>query len=466
MKIITRFAPSPTGYLHIGGARTALFNYLFAKNQKGDFLIRIEDTDKIRSKEIYEKQIIHTLNWLGLDFNNKFIKQSDNINLHIKIANKLLEKGFAYKCYCSEEEINEQKEICKKKGIQYIYNRKWREPKNLRIPDNVSPVIRFKSKISGSTVIKDLVQGDRNIANSTIEDFIILRKDYSPTYQLSATVDDHEMKISHIIRGDDHMINSFKQKQIYEAMGWEIPQFAHIPLIHSKDGKKLSKRDASSTIDEYIKEGYLPDAIRNYLLRLGWSYKDKEIFNMEESIKLFNLENIGKSPSKLDIERIKSINIEYIKSFNDDNLFQQFQEYLKKFYSDIKIAPEIILKIKQSIYFLKNNASSLKNIYNNAEYIFNYNKMSKEFQFAPNDQQIKIINTLVAKLVKNKSINKDVLKKIIDEVIQENKIKFKEFGQPVRMCLICSSKGPSITDIIGSIGLDETIIRLKKYINN
>ena len=243
----------------------------------------------------------------------------------------MLEKGFAYKCYCSEEEINEQKEICKKKGIPYIYNRKWREPKNLRIPDNVSPVIRFKSKISGSTVIKDLVQGDRNIANSTIEDFIILRKDHSPTYQLSATVDDHEMKISHIIRGDDHMINSFKQKQIYEAMGWEIPQFAHIPLIHSKDGKKLSKRDASSTIDEYIKEGYLPDAIRNYLLRLGWSYKDKEIFNMEESIKLFNLENIGKSPSKLDIERIKSINIEYIKSFNDDNLFQQFQEYLKNF---------------------------------------------------------------------------------------------------------------------------------------
>ena len=273
MKIITRFAPSPTGYLHIGGARTALFNYLFAKNQKGDFLIRIEDTDKIRSKEIYEKQIIHTLNWLGLDFNNKFIKQSDNINLHVKVANILLEKGFAYKCYCSEEEINEQKEICKKKGIPYIYNRKWREPKNLLIPDNVSPVIRFKSKISGSTAIKDLVQGDRNIANSTIEDFIILRKDYSPTYQLSATVDDHEMKISHIIRGDDHMINSFKQKQIYEAMGWEIPQFAHIPLIHSKDGKKLSKRDASSTIDEYIKEGYLPDAIRNYLLRLGWSYK-------------------------------------------------------------------------------------------------------------------------------------------------------------------------------------------------
>ena len=466
MKIITRFAPSPTGYLHIGGARTALFNYLFAKNKKGDFLIRIEDTDKLRSEEKYEKQIIHTLNWLGLEFNNKYVKQSENINLHIKIANILLEKGFAYKCYCSEEEINKQKEICKKKGIPYIYNRKWRENKKLRVPDNISPVIRFKSKLEGNTVITDLVQGDRIIANSTIEDFIILRKDSSPTYQLSATVDDHEMKITHIIRGDDHMINSFKQKQIYEAMGWEIPKFAHIPLIHSKDGKKLSKRDTSSTIDEYIKEGYIPDAIRNYLLRLGWSYKDKEIFNMEESIKLFNLENIGKSPSKLDIERIKSINIEYIKSFNNDNLFHYLQEYLKEFYPDIKLSSEMTLKIKQSIHFLKNNASSLKNIFNNAEYIFNYNKKSKDFKFSPNNQEIQIINSFLAKLIKYRSIDKDILKKIIDEVIKENKIKFKEFGQPVRMCLICSSKGPSISDIVCSIGIEETIIRLKKYINN
>ena len=321
MKIITRFAPSPTGFLHIGSARTALFNFLFAKNKGGDFLLRIEDTDKIRSDEKYEKQIIETLNWLGLDFQHNLVKQSKNINQHIMVANELLKKGFAYKCYCTDEEINEQKEMCKKKGIPYIYNRKWRDPKNLNIPENVNPVLRFKSKISGNTIIKDIVQGERNIKNSTIEDFVILRKDKTPTYQLSATVDDHEMKITHIIRGDDHMINSFKQKQIYDAMGWDIPQFAHVPLIHSMDGRKLSKRDGSSNIEQYIKEGYLPDAIRNYLLRLGWSYKDKEIFNMEESIRLFNLENIGKSPSKLDINRIRSINVEYIKSLSDNDLF-------------------------------------------------------------------------------------------------------------------------------------------------
>ncbi|MAW01300.1 MAG: glutamate--tRNA ligase [Candidatus Pelagibacter sp.] len=463
MKIITRFAPSPTGFLHIGGARTALFNFLFAKNKGGDFLLRIEDTDKLRSEEKYEKQIIKTLNWLGLEFQNNFVKQSKNINQHIMIANELLKKGFAYKCYCTDEEINKQKEICKKRGTPYIYNRKWRDPKDLKIPDDVDPVLRFKSKISGNTIIKDIVQGDKNIANSTIEDFIILRKDKSPTYQLSATVDDHEMKITHIIRGDDHMINSFKQKQIYDAMGWEIPQFAHVPLIHSKDGRKLSKRDGSSNIEEYIKNGYLPDAMRNYLLRLGWSYKDKEIFSMEESIKLFNLENIGKSPSKLDIDRIHSINVEYIKSLSDDDLFYQFSEYLNNYERNFELSSNILDQIKQSIHFLKNNTVSLKNIYLNAEYIFNYSKISKNFKFNPSEKEKEIIDSFVAKISKKNIIDIETLKKNIDEVIKENKIKFKEFGKPIRLCLICSERGPGITDIIKSLGIKETVRRLKLF---
>ena len=463
MKIITRFAPSPTGFLHIGSARTALFNFLFAKNKGGDFLLRIEDTDKIRSDEKYEKQIIETLNWLGLDFQHNLVKQSKNINQHIMVANELLKKGFAYKCYCTDEEINEQKEICKKKGIPYIYNRKWRDPKNLNIPENVNPVLRFKSKISGNTIIKDIVQGERNIKNSTIEDFVILRKDKTPTYQLSATVDDHEMKITHIIRGDDHMINSFKQKQIYDAMGWDIPQFAHVPLIHSMDGRKLSKRDGSSNIEQYIKEGYLPDAIRNYLLRLGWSYKDKEIFNMEESIRLFNLENIGKSPSKLDINRIRSINVEYIKSLSDNDLFYQFKEYINNYKYDFELSSNMLNQIKQSMHFLKNNAASLKNIYLNAEYIFNYDNISKNLNFTPNEKDKKIINSFVAKISRKNIVNNETLKKDIDEVIGDNKIKFKDFGKPIRLCLICSEKGPGITDIIKSLGIKETIRRLKLF---
>ena len=219
--IATRFAPSPTGPLHIGGVRTALFNWLFSKNNKGKFYLRIEDTDKERSKIEHTKQIIESLKWIGIEHDEKEYIQSSKIKEHQEIAKNLLKKGFAYECYCTEEEIEEQKTKAKKAGMHFVYNRKWREPKDLAIPPKVKPVIRFKSKISGNSIIKDLVQGEINISNSTIEDFIILRKDGSPTYQLSAVVDDHLMKITHVIRGDDHKINTFKQKQIYEAMEWK-----------------------------------------------------------------------------------------------------------------------------------------------------------------------------------------------------------------------------------------------------
>ena len=271
-KVATRFAPSPTGALHIGGVRTALFNWLFSKKNKGKFYLRIEDTDKERSKNEYTEQIIKSLQWIGIKHDDKEFIQSSNLSKHINVAENLLTKGFAYKCYCSEKEIEEQKNKAKKSNMPFIYNRKWRDQKNLKIPNNINPVVRFKSKISGNSVIKDLVQGEINISNSTIEDFVLLRKDGTPTYQLSAVVDDHEMNISHVIRGDDHKINTFKQKQIYEAMKWQLPEFAHIPLIHSAEGKKLSKRDNASTLNDYIKIGILPDALRNYLLRLGWSH--------------------------------------------------------------------------------------------------------------------------------------------------------------------------------------------------
>ena len=257
MSFNCRFAPSPTGPLHIGGVRTALFNWLLAKKNKGKYFLRIEDTDRERSKDEFKNQIISSLAWLGIKHDGAEYIQSKNIGKHVAIAEELIKKGFAYPCYCSEEEINEQKTKCKKQGMPYVYNRKWRDAKDLEIPKDIKPVIRFKSKISGNTIIKDLVQGERNISNSTIEDFVILRKDKSPTYQLSATVDDHEMKITHVIRGDDHMINSFKQKQIYDAMGWKVPDFAHIPLIHSEQGKKLSKRDNASTLEDYVKIGII-----------------------------------------------------------------------------------------------------------------------------------------------------------------------------------------------------------------
>ena len=458
--VATRFAPSPTGPLHIGGVRPALFNWLFSKNNKGKFYLRIEDTDKERSKEEYKKQIIDSLNWIGIKHDDKEYIQSKNIDKHKKIAEELLKNGFAYKCYCTEEEIKEQKEKCKKKGIPYVYNRKWRDPKDLEIPKNVKPVIRFKSKISGNSIVNDIVQGEVNISNSIIEDFVILRQDGTPTYQLSAVVDDHLMKITHVIRGDDHKINTFKQKQIYEAMKWNIPKFAHIPLIHSEKGSKLSKRDESSTIDDYIKIGILSDSLRNYLLRLGWSHKDKEIFTLDESIKLFDLKGIGKSPSKLDMSRILSLNEHYIKHIDEKLLFQFLKVYSQKFKKSIDVSKENSL-IK-SMSFLKNKAKTLEDIYNNSQYILQDN-----VQISPEDSKLldnsakNIIKDFLTCFEKISKINKENIEKIINELISKNKTNFKSVGQPLRIVLTGSRYGPGIYNIILSLNKEDVIKRLK-----
>jgi len=458
--VATRFAPSPTGPLHIGGVRTALFNWLFTKNNKGKFYLRIEDTDKERSKEEYKKQIIDSLNWIGINYDDKEYIQSKNINKHKEIAEELLKKGFAYKCFCSEEEIKEQKEKCKKKGIPYVYNRKWRDPKNLEIPKNTNPVIRFKSKISGTSIVKDLVQGEVNISNSIIEDFVILRQDGSPTYQLSAVVDDHLMKISHVIRGDDHKINTFKQKQIYEAMKWNVPEFAHIPLIHSEKGSKLSKRDKASTIDDYIKIGILSDALRNYLLRLGWAHKDKEIFSLDESIKLFNLKGVGKSPSKLDMSRILSLNEHYIKHIDEKELFYLLKIYSQKFKKNIDSSKEDTL-IK-SMSFLKNKAKTLEDIYKNSQYILQDSiKISPEDSKLLDNSSKNIIKDFLDEYEKMSNINKESLEKTVNGLIDKHKTNFKSVGQPLRIILTGSRFGPGIYDIILSLKKDVVVKRLK-----
>ena len=461
MTFICRFAPSPTGPLHIGGVRTALFNWLLAKKNKGKYFLRIEDTDKERSKDVFKKQIISSLAWLGIDHDGEEYIQSKNISKHVLIAEELLKKGYAYKCYCSEEEINEQKDKCKKKGIPYVYNRKWRDSKDLQIPTDIQPVIRFKSKISGNTIIKDLVQGERNISNSTIEDFVILRKDKSPTYQLSATVDDHEMKITHVIRGDDHMINSFKQKQIYDAMGWEVPSFAHIPLIHSEKGKKLSKRDNASTLEDYIKIGIISDALRNYLLRLGWSHKDKEIFTKQESIDLFDLKGVGKSPSKLDMSRILSLNEHYIKNMEGKELFKLLKIYSEKFGKNIDKSKED--SIIESISFLKNKAKTLDDIYKNSQYILQENiQISKDDLKLLDEPSKKILNEFLTEFKKMQTINKGSLEKLVNELIKKHKTNFKGIGQPLRISLIGSKYGPGIYDIILSLKKEVVIKRISK----
>ncbi len=458
-KVATRFAPSPTGPLHIGGVRTALFNWLYSKNKSGKFYLRIEDTDKERSKEEHKIQIINSLDWMGIKHDGEEYVQSKMIGEHVAIAKRLLENGNAYKCYCSAEEIEEQKKRAKQKKIPYVYNRKWRDISEDQAPKDIKPVIRFKSKIEGTSLLKDLVQGNVEIENNTIEDFVILRNDETPTYNLSASVDDHNMGMTHIIRGDDHKINTFKQIQIYEALGWDIPQFAHIPLIHTIDGKKLSKRDNASTLEDYAKIGILPESLRNYLLRLGWSYKDKEIFSLDESIKLFDLEGIGKSPSKLDMSRILSMNEYYIKNSEENILYKKLKEYCEMYKDRIQEDKENT--IKSSLTFLKNKAKTLEDIFNNSKYILNdkviLNDNDKELI---NDEAKQIIHLFKEKISALEVFDRENLEQIINALIKLNNTNFKGIGQPLRIMLTGSKFGPGIYDIILSLGKNEVIKRL------
>jgi len=462
-KVATRFAPSPTGALHIGGVRTALFNWLYSKNHNGKFYLRVEDTDKERSKDEYKDQIIQSLKWIGINYDGEEYIQSEKVNNHIKVANELLKNGHAYKCYCSSEEIEEQKKRARQKKIPYIYDRKWRDKKESDAPKDIKPVIRFKSKIDGTSILKDLVQGDVEIDNNTIEDFIILRNDGTPTYNLSASVDDHQMNMTHIIRGDDHKINTFKQIQIYQAMKWDLPLFAHIPLIHTIEGKKLSKRDQASTLDDYSKIGIMPDALRNYLLRLGWSYKDKEIFTLEESIKFFNLEGIGKSPSKLDMSRILSMNEHYIKNIDKDDLFNQLTEYCKLYKSEIQSDKKD--KIKKSLTFLKNKAKTLEDIFNNGQYIINDKiDFNKDDLKLIDDKARKVISDFKSQFKKIDLPSREILEPIINELIKSHGTNFKGVGQPLRIALTGSKFGPGIYDIILSLGKEEVQKRLSAKI--
>ena len=457
--VITRFAPSPTGKLHIGGARTALFNFLYSKNQKGKFLLRIEDTDKERSKKEFQSQIVSSLKWLGIDFDDQEIYQSNNILKHMDVANELLKKKHAYKCYCLPEELEQERVKAKIKGVNYIYSGKCR---NLTKEKEAPYVIRLKVEKNKKITLYDGVQGNVEIDTNTIEDYIILRSDNTPTYNLSASVDDKLMNISHVIRGDDHKINAVKQIILFQFMGWKIPKYFHIPLIHTIDGKKLSKRENASTTDDYKKIGILPIAMRNYLLRLGWSYKDKEIFSNEESVKFFNLKNIGKSPSKLDFERIKSLNEYYIKNLNEKVLFENFKEYTGEY--KLKLEEKFLINISENINILKNKAKTLEDIYNNSVFIFSYDETLVSKSTILNEKNKIYLTDFFKELSEINNYCEKKISEISEKILKKNNIKFKDLGEPLRMILTGSTKAPSIKDIIKILGINETINRLKRFI--
>ena len=428
--ITTRFAPSPTGFLHIGGVRTALFNWLYAKKNSGKFLLRIEDTDRERSSKEAIKKIIDGLNWLGLENDGEIVYQHKNEERHIEVAHILLEAGFAYRDWELE---NDYGNLEKKHAI------------------------RFKTPKEGETIINDKVQGDVEIKNKEIEDFVLLRSNGTPTYMLSVVVDDYDMNVTDIIRGDDHLTNAAKQKLIYDSLKWECPTFTHIPLIHGQDGSKLSKRHGALGVEFYKEEGYLPEALINYLLRLGWSHGDQEIFSLEEMIKYFSIEKIRKSPSKFDIDKLNDINSIYLKNTTIENLltiidssYNNLSE--KKFKSVSIVMPEILKRCK-----------NIKDIKMNINFIMNERpvKIDKEAKKLINDVSINNLEKLSKIFKKLDKWDANEIEHTIKNFLKDEGLNFKDIGLPLRAVLVGFLSPIGINTIIESLGKDEVLARIE-----
>ena len=431
--ITTRFAPSPTGFLHIGGVRTALFNWLYAKKNSGKFLLRIEDTDRERSSKEAIKKIIDGLNWLGLENDGEIVYQHKNEERHIEVAHILLEAGFAYRDWELENDYGDLEK---------------------------NHAIRFKTPKEGETIINDKVQGDVEIKNKEIEDFVLLRSNGTPTYMLSVVVDDYDMNVTDIIRGDDHLTNAAKQKLIYDSLKWECPTFTHIPLIHGQDGSKLSKRHGALGIEFYKEEGYLPEALINYLLRLGWSHGDQEIFSLEEMIKYFSIEKIRKSPSKFDIDKLNDINSIYLKNTPIETLISKIDSSHsnlseKKFKSLSIVMPEILKRCK-----------NIKDIEKNINFIINERpiKIDNEANKLINDVSLNSLEKLSKILKKLDKWDANEIEQTIKKFLKDEELNFKDIGLPLRVVLVGFLSPIGINTIIESLGKDEVLGRIEDII--
>ena len=467
MKTVTRFAPSPTGNLHIGSARTALFNWLFAKNTKGKFLLRIEDTDKVRSTKESIKKILDGLKWLDLKWNDEIIYQSLNQLRHKQVTEQLLEKGLAYKCFCSEEDLNKMREEAKILKKPFRYNRMWREKDPKDAPQNIEPVIRIKAPIKGESVIDDIIQGTIKVSNEEMDDFIIMRSDGTPTYMLSVVVDDYDMNVTHIVRGNDHLTNTFRQNIIYEAMKWDKPITAHIPLIHGPDGSKMSKRHGAIDVEEYKNKGILPNALINYMLRLGWSHGDDEIISLENAIKWFSLEKIGKSPAKFDNNKLISINSHYIKELNNNRIILFLENYYDKKYK-IKLDKISIDRLTLGLDDIKSRSRDLiqlaeMSLFYCSKFPLSISKKAQKY--------IKKVDKTVFKdlLIVLENIENDFKKQKIEEIMSkfltEKGLKLSDIIQYIRAMITGLDVSPRIYDIMEILGFKEIKKRIESFIN-
>ncbi|WP_316353295.1 glutamate--tRNA ligase [Candidatus Trichorickettsia mobilis] len=461
MTVITRFAPSPTGFLHIGSARTALFNYLFACHHHGKFLLRIEDTDKARSTTEATTAILTSLKWLGLDWDGEIIYQAKRNELHHQAAMQLLNQGKAYYCFTPQADIEQLRNNAAANKQHFLFNSPWREADPKTYPKDIKPVIRLKANKEGQTIIHDRLQGNVVIENTHMDDMVLVRGDGTATYMLAVVVDDHDMEITHIIRGDDHLTNAARQIQLYQAFGWKIPEMVHIPLIHGPDGAKLSKRHGALGVEAYKEMGYLPEALCNYLLRLGWSHGDDEIIAKTTAINWFNLEGLGASPARLDFAKMRHLNAHYLRNKDNQELAAIVVAELAKHY---KISDEERKYILQAMDAIKIRAELITDLVELAKIFL----ISSSIEYS--DEAILIlqqsnknyVEQVIAMLKTIKNNDKETIQNSFKHLATDNQIKLGELMKPIRVLITGLANSPSIFEIIEIIGIEHSIERLKK----
>ena len=467
MTIVTRFAPSPTGYLHIGGARTALYNWLFAQHHQqygdgGKFLLRIEDTDRARSTDGAVAAILDGMKWLGLEWDGEAISQFERADVHRAAAEKLLASGNAYKCYCSPEELIEMRNVARAEGHKRMYDGRWRDRDPSCAPAGISPVIRLKAPMEGDTTIADLVQGDVIVANEQMDDMVLLRADGSPTYMLAVVVDDHDMDVTHVIRGDDHLTNSFRQTQLYQALGWETPTFAHIPLIHGPDGAKMSKRHGALGVDAYRDQGFLPEALRNYLLRLGWSHGDEEIISTEQAIEWFDLSSVGRSAARFDFAKLTNLNGNYIRSANNEDLSKLVTSILQEKF-DGKLAEATQDRLKKGMDELKERAKTVVELSENAEFYAKIRplEMTEKALSMLDFDSLSHLSNVLKELSELANWQVEEIEKTVKAFAEAAELKLGKVAQPLRAALTGTTVSPSIFNVMAVLGRDEALGRLE-----
>jgi glutamyl-tRNA synthetase len=457
--VVTRFAPSPTGFLHIGGARTALFNWLYARGRGGTFLLRIEDTDRERSTPEATQAILNGLTWLGLDWDGEPISQFARCDRHAEVARDMLAAGHAYKCFATQEEIQAFRDAARAEGRSTLYLSPWRDVAEADHPD-LPFVIRLKAPLEGVTVIRDQVQGDVTIRNDQLDDMILLRSDGTPTYMHAVVVDDHDMGVTHVIRGDDHLNNAARQIQIYHAMGWPEPVWAHIPLIHGPDGKKLSKRHGALGVEEYAAMGYPPAAMRNYLARLGWSHGDDELFSDAEAKEWFDLKGIGKSPARLDFKKLEHVASHHIGAMEDGDLVSEIERFLAATQQPT-LSQSQKDGLAAAMYCLKDRAKSIPQLLEKAHFVLTERPLDRDekSQSALTDVSRGILAELTPQL-QNASWTRDTLEATVSEVAERHDLKLGKLAPALRAALAGRPVSPSVFDMMLVIGREETIARL------